>query len=199
MSKNLEDFARNNRDAFDSETPSAELWSKINDRVLAGKPKARLIQMAWFKWSVAAATIIMVSITAVYLLTRPAIKNQGVDLASKPTEQLDSVLISSINPEYAQELYHFTRLIELKQDEIKQLEKDNPSLYKEFITDINSLDSSYNRLKEELPTNPNREQLLEAMISNLQIQMNLLNQQLQIIQQIKQSKSSGNEKNAKNI
>ncbi len=82
---------------------------------------------------------------------------------------------------------------------MKQLEKENPELYKQFVTDITKLDSSYNVLKRELPANPNREQLLEAMIRNLQVQMDLLNQQLQIIQQIKQSKNKDNDSNSKRI
>jgi hypothetical protein len=40
-----------------------------------------------------------------------------------------------------------------------------------------------------LNANPNTEQLLQAMISNLQLQIDLLNQQLAIIKQVKQPKS----------
>ena len=69
-------------------------------------------------------------------------------------------------------------------------------MYKQFLGDMNKLDSSYNTLKNELPVNPNREQLLEAMIQNLRLQTELLNQQLFIIKQIKQSKSKTNEKNS---
>ena len=200
MKMNLEDFANENRKDFDSEYPSSELWAKIEDRIQPGKKKASLIHLTWVKWSVAAATIVLIAALAMYLLTKPVQKQAPTELVKDNNGQLsDSLLITQINPGYAQELFHFTKLIELKQEELKQLEKDNPELYKEFISDINSLDSSYNQLKSELPANPNREQLLEAMIGNLQIQMNLLNQQLQIIQQIKQTKNSGNEKHAKNI
>jgi CHASE3 domain sensor protein len=108
-------------------------------------------------------------------------------------------MLKDIDPTYAKEVYHFTQLIELKQSELKQLEKDNPALYKRFLGDINKLDSSYKVLKNELPTNVNREQLLEAMIQNLKLQTELLNQQLQIIQQIKQSKSGSDESNSKSL
>ena len=108
-------------------------------------------------------------------------------------------IIREINPSYAQEVYHFTQLIELKQQELEQLGKDNPDLYKQFMSDINKLDSSYNALKRELPNNPNREQLLEAMIQNLQLQTGLLNQQLQIIQKIKQEKNNSHETNSESI
>jgi hypothetical protein len=48
-------------------------------------------------------------------------------------------------------------------------------------------------LQKQLPKNPNHEQLLEAMIQNLQLQMKLLNQQLDIIKQINHSKKSAYE------
>jgi hypothetical protein len=44
-------------------------------------------------------------------------------------------------------------------------------------------------LRSTLNANPNTEQLLEAMISNLQMQIDLLNQQLSIIKKIKDPKS----------
>ena len=79
------------------------------------------------------------------------------------------------------------------------LEKDQPDLYREFISEITTLDSSYNALKKELPQNPNREQLLEAMIENLRLQTDLLNQQLLIIKKIKQAKTTSDESNSKSI
>jgi hypothetical protein len=200
MKMNLEDFANENRKDFDSEFPPQELWNKIETRIQPAGKKASIIQLTWVKWSVAAATIILISALAIYLLSKPIQKQVPTDFAKENNGQkTDSVLITEINPGYAQELFHFTKLIELKQEELRQLEKENPALYKEFVSDINSLDSSYTQLKNELPNNPNREQLLEAMISNLQSQMNLLNQQLQVIQQIKQAKNLNNESNSKKI
>ena len=108
-------------------------------------------------------------------------------------------IIKAISPDYAKEVYHFTQLIELKQNELKKIEREQPELYREFIGDITTLDSSYNALKKELPLNPNREQLLEAMIDNLRLQTELLNHQLLIIKKIKQAKKSGNESNSKSI
>jgi phage shock protein A len=80
-------------------------------------------------------------------------------------------------------------MIEEKQAEIKSIEKDNPELFRQFAGDIRKLDSTYQVLRNTLPANPNKEQLLQAMISNLQMQISLLNQQLQIIQQVKRPKT----------
>ncbi len=91
-------------------------------------------------------------------------------------------------------MYYYAKLIELKHEELKTLEKDEPLLYRQFSGDVQKLDSVYHLLKTQLPKNSNREQVIEAMISNLQLQIGLLNKQLDIIKQIKHSKKTAYEK-----
>ncbi|HEV3251774.1 MAG TPA: hypothetical protein VGZ71_12520 [Puia sp.] len=104
-----------------------------------------------------------------------------------------------VNPEaeeeagYREEMYHYAKLVEIKHKELRKIEKDEPLLYQKFAGDVNQLDSVYHTLQKQLPKNPNHEQLLEAMIQNLQLQMKLLNQQLDIIKQINHSKKSAYE------
>jgi hypothetical protein len=100
---------------------------------------------------------------------------------------------------YSEEMYYYSKLIEIKHDELKSLQKDEPLLYKKFSGDVNKLDSVYQTLKTQLPKNPNREQLIEAMIYNLKLQIGLLNKQLDIIKQIKHSKKTAYEKAYKSV
>jgi len=93
-----------------------------------------------------------------------------------------------------EEMYHYARLVEIKHNQLKTIEKDEPLLYRQFASDVNKLDSVYHNLQSQLPKNPNREQLLEAMLQNLQLQMQLLNHQLDIIKQINHSKKTEYEK-----
>jgi hypothetical protein len=93
-----------------------------------------------------------------------------------------------------EEMYHYAKLVEIKHKQLKTIEKDEPLLYKQFASDVNRLDSVYQSLRIELPKNPNREQILEAMLQNLQLQMELLNHQLDIIKQINHSKETEYEK-----
>jgi len=95
---------------------------------------------------------------------------------------------------YSEEMYYYSKLIEIKHNELKTLQKDEPLLYRKFSGDVNKLDSVYQTLKTQLPQNPNREQLIEAMIYNLKLQIGLLNKQLNITKQIKHSKKSAYEK-----
>jgi len=100
---------------------------------------------------------------------------------------------SDLNTDMDKEMVYYAKIVEIKHDELKKIKKDEPLLYKQFSRDVSHLDSVYQSLKNELPKNPNREQLLEAMIQNLQLQMELLNHQLHIIKQINNSKKSAYE------
>jgi hypothetical protein len=99
----------------------------------------------------------------------------------------------------SKEMFYYAKLIELKHEELKTLEKDEPLLYRQFSGDVQKLDSVYHTLKTQLPNNSNREQVIEAMISNLQLQIGLLNKQLDIIKKIKHSKKSAYEKAYKSV
>ena len=208
MSSRIEQFMREHRDEFDTDEPGAQVWDKLKEELKLPTQEAKVVSikksfgMSILRWSAAAAILVLAGL-GVYHLVNPKTPGGIVDVPTnqpvKETTPKEEDLLKDINPTYAKEVYHFTQLIELKQSELKQIEKDNPDLYKQFTTDITKLDSSYNSLKKELPTNPNREQLLEAMIQNLRLQTELLNQQLQIIQQIKKAKQADHESNSKSV
>jgi len=101
--------------------------------------------------------------------------NTGVDLAA-------------INPEYAKQQVQYTSLIETKRTELKQLAKTDPQLYSEFSGEIAKMDSTYKKLNSDLANSPNQELVLRAMIRNLQVQTEVLNQQLSVIEQYNQLK-----------
>jgi hypothetical protein len=98
-----------------------------------------------------------------------------------------------------EELYHYVRLIEIKQGQMKELKKTEPELYKEFSKDAEMLETSYDALKAQLSKGVNSEKLLEAMIGNLKMQADLLNKQLEILKQVHKKKNSNDEKDYKNL
>jgi hypothetical protein len=209
MSKGLEQFIRDHRSAFDTDEPGEHVWKNLEQQLIAKDQKEQkkatnggLIKMLKvLRWSAAAAILILAGIGIYSLLNKRPIEGPAYadNQSNKETPAVNERLLKEINPGYAQEVVQFTQLIELKQNELKEIEKENPNLYKMFVADINKLDSSYNALKKELPENPNREQLLEAMIENLRLQTEILNQQLSIINQIKASKSAHHDTNFKKI
>ncbi|WP_018627873.1 hypothetical protein [Niabella aurantiaca] len=94
-----------------------------------------------------------------------------------------------------EELYHYTRLIEIKQKEIATLKNNYPELFEQFSDDLTTLDHSYAALKHKYDEGWNSEQLLTAMIENLKLQTELLNKQLEITKKLKQQKNESTYKN----
>jgi hypothetical protein len=198
MSNRLEKFVQENREAFDSEEPRPQLWRDLQAKVAENKKDDRVFHLSFLRWTAAAAILIMIAGTFYYIFQNPS--GPGIAGTETPSSTVtpDQVL-DELNPTYAKEVYHFTQLIELKQNELKQIEKEHPELYRQFVKDINRLDSSYQALKTELPKNANRELLLEAMIQNLKLQTELLNQQLSIIKQLNQKNTKQNDNVTPNI
>jgi hypothetical protein len=188
---NLERFIRDNRDAFDHLEPDAALWNKIGEAIAEDKKTTtRVISMSWARWAVAATLFLALAGTLTYMLfLRPT--SGSLPLAGKTEKRSEAVdlILNQIDPQYGKLVSQFMDVIGTKQAELKKMEKDDPALYQKFSGDIQKLDSSYHVLRSTLNANPNTELLLQAMISNLQLQIDLLNQQLAIIKQIKQPKS----------
>lgn len=190
MSNKLKKFIWDNRKAFDNETPSDKVWENI-EASFSPKKKKKFILTPLYKWSMAAAAMLIIA-SGVYLI---AIKKD----VSVTTVAVNEPDIKKLAPEEYATMSQFVKLIDIKQEELKTLAKEQPELYQKFTSAINQLDSSYNTLKNQLSATPNREMLLEAMIQNLQLQLNVLNQQLNIIHQIKESKKYSHEKNDQSI
>ena len=180
MSKKLDDFIRNNREQFDDLEPSAGIWERIENKLppqFSHASKARKTFSLGFVLQVAASVILVMGIGFIMYLKTSAPKS--VDLAA-------------INPMYAKQQVQYTSLIETKRTELKTLSKSDPRLYKEFSAEIAKMDSTYNKLNSELINSPNQERVLHAMIRNLQIQTQVLNQQLSVIEQYNQTKETNN-------
>lgn len=182
MSRKLEKFVSDNRNEFDDALPSDQVWKNVADAVIEKKKRAPLLT-PFFKWGIAATLLITAGVSLFLMVNNKPAETPGI------TEvKTDTVDINSISPEYAPQVFEIVRLVGQKQDELRALAPEQPELYRQFTTDITQLDSSYHSLKSQLRSSPNPEMIMEAMIQNLQLQLNVLNQQLYIINQIKQAK-----------
>ncbi len=177
----LERFVRDNREDFDTLEPDDVLWGRIAGQL--GKepelpPKKASTPRRWgtqyFDWRIAAGLVLGLGISYLVYL------NNEFGVTRDPQVALTV-------PAYAREFTQYSQAIDQKRNELIRLTSDNPELYKEFATDLDRLEKSYGNLRSELPKAPNQETLIQAMIQNLQWQIDLLNQQLNILQRIKQA------------
>ena len=189
MSKRLEDFIKNNRNEFDDLEPREGLWENIEQGLFIHHEQEEKVQelrkqreaktfSLGFVLRVAAIVMLVMGISFVFY-----IKNQAAN----------TVDYAKINPEYAKERVQYASLVQSKQSELKRLTKTNPELYHEFSAEIAKMDSTYKKLNSDLATSPNQERVLRAMIRNLQIQTEVLNQQLNVIEQFNEFNQQKNE------
>jgi len=236
MSKKLEDFIRNNKEAFDDYTPSDALWQRIEKKLDPekgdGQPPARLFVLkSWMKVAAVAALLITTA-TVFYNLNRNVAptpeqtanndNNPVSDRMHVHREPVTGEVIPEENNAYDEEmalkatrrkqgniqgktateereLYHYAKLIEIKQGQMRELKTSEPRLYKEFSKDFEMLETSYEALKAQFTTGVNTEKLLEAMIGNLKMQADLLNKQLGILKQIQNKKNTDDEEDYKKL
>ncbi|MGY3215420.1 hypothetical protein [Mucilaginibacter sp. HD30] len=169
MSSRLDDFIKNNREQFDDLEPADELWQHIE----RGLPRPAYTER-FKKKTFSFGFVLRVAATVILIM---AIGFTGyLKLSSR-------VDLAAINPDYAQQQAHYASLVETKRSALKAVTKADPQLYKEFDTEFARMDSVYKRLRNELSVSPDREKVLRAMIQNLQIQTQVLNQQLNMVQQ----------------
>lgn len=159
MGDQLEQFILNNKDSFDDQKPSTKVWNQVEKKLHRPKTDFQLV------WKIA-AMIFMVS--TIYLL---------IDGASVESEG------PQLTDEFIQAENYYTSLISLKRNEIrKQL---TPEEEEEFLLEVDQLDELYNELKKTYQANAANERVLNAMISNLQLRLEILNKQLEIFENLK--------------
>jgi len=73
------------------------------------------------------------------------------------------------------------------------LKKNVPEMHNRFSEDLGSLQQQYAGLERSLKTNTNRDQIINAMQRNLEMQNELVNRQLNVIKEIKALKKPKNE------
>ena len=117
----------------------------------------------------------------------------GLVALKKKKPKNDPVIAEENKEQDNEEIYHYARLIEIKQNQLKMLQQTEPGLYRDFVKDIKILESAYQELKMQLKENRDKEPLLEAMIENLKMQAALLNTQLGIYRK-NHNKKQGREK-----
>ena len=184
---NLEKFINDNRDEFDDQVPPAKVWKHI-EADIAKKTSVRFLSAAVYRWSLGTAAMLVIALGVYFFTHKPK-----EELATKQDTKTDSV-VSAIAPDESPQIYQYVKMIDARQEELKALSKEQPELYHKFINDITQLDSSYDLLKTRLSVTPNKEMLMEAMIQNLELQLSVLNEQLNIIKEIKKSKKLNHEK-----
>lgn len=202
MKDRLKDFVSENREDFDMFEPRPELWQEIctelkTQQAQKEKPRkeAKVISInfgdrlnfaADFMFMRVAATIVLLLACGITLWTvkknNPAVTNT----LAATTETGEQASVYQMAPELAEVEVYYTSQINSKREELSEYDLKVLGLdeTREIDSELARLDSSYTRLKDQLQTTPNTDQVMAAMIRNLQIRIEVLNRQLEVLKKI---------------
>lgn len=173
MKDRLEEFVKQNRAAFDDQEPSPRIWSTIESS-MGFAPRER-----WWNtvavWRAAAMLFMALSAGLLFWKTTP-VKNA------------DRTALKEFNDVEA----FYTRQISEKVEMIDDLQPQENEAG--FTQDFQQLEAMYMVLKEEMRTRPSKK-VKDALVLNLLVRIDLLNQQLHRIEE-GEKKEAGDKKKA---
>lgn len=175
MSKALRDFIKNNRAAFDDKEPSEKVWKEI-ERTLP-YARQRNLWNSVVLWRVAA--MLFMGLSAYFFIA-----GRGGELkksASSLNLQKDFINLESF---YSSEIASKVAMIN---------DYENANDLDQFTQDFQKLEAMYQVLKEEMKARPSQK-VKDALILNMLIRIDLLNQQLHRLDKV--DKDSLTKKNA---
>ena len=147
------------------------------------KPKKK---SNFFFLKVAASILLVATIGYFSLPTSP------VDVESQPVASTKITSLSSVSPEMKQiEDYYVTAInYELSSIEITP---ENQEILDDYLEKVGKLTDDYQRLNAELSKNGINEKTINALITNLQLRLQLLVQLKDTLNEMKTSKNKENE------
>lgn len=169
MGDELEKFVRKHREEFDSDLPREEVWSRISSDLQEDTGSQKKNFQVW--WKVAA--VLFLASTAYLLFER------NMNYGHTPDPTLDHL------SEFTQAEDYYMTLIAEKKAEIAKA--DRGLLKREFLMEIDRLDAMYAELKRTYHTRQSSDLVVDAMINNLKLRIDILNQQIKVLQKLNEA------------
>ncbi|HKI87950.1 MAG TPA: hypothetical protein VKA38_02910 [Draconibacterium sp.] len=163
----LEDFIKNNREAFDDKVPAPKVWENIEKATRTTKTVRT--KPVWLR---VAAIVVVIMVTSV-LITQTGMLTSNEYAVKSNDPELQELM--DAEDFYAQQ-------VNSRLKEIRKCYKTNPELKEEVETDLDELEEMYNVLKKDLQDNLSNKMVIEAMIDNNRNRLKLVDE---VLEQIK--------------
>ena len=163
----LEDFIRNNRKELDIYSPPPSVWKNIRSNL--GRKR-----YAFYKWSAAAAALVIVFITAAFLYKYRA--------GNVPAFGKDPGLISiKGNKRLLETELYYNNLANDLFNKAEPLLTGHPDIREELFLDLSQIDSLCRDIKQDLNDNIDNQEVIEALINNYRIRIEILQNMLETL------------------
>ena len=137
----IEDFIKQNREAFDSQEPRAGHEARFLEKL----PRQKTRKMVYLRYVAAAAVIaFLVTLSGLYIHD---------NWITEPVQELPT--LADAGPKYAEAEAYFVSTIEQQHETINSLTGDNMKAEKaQFEKDLKEMDQLYKKLQKDLDANP---------------------------------------------
>lgn len=178
MKKNtIDQLYKSMEGSFDvSQTPKGH-EKRFLDRLNATASEPKKLRSWWKPISIAASIVVIIGL--------------GFSLRGSVEEQAD---LASVSPEMEQTQTFFTTAINSEIQKLKSFESpETKALVNDALKQINILETEYQQLRIDLVESGNNKRVIHAMIANFQNRIDLLEQMVIMVEDIKNLKLNENE------
>ena len=175
--RTIEELFKTLQGSFDTEEPAEGHQQRFLDKLSNANGVVRLAPKKrnwWRPLSIAASIILLFAVGASLYTNQPSMDEQ----------------LAKISPEASQTQFYFANLIE---EQIKELENESTPETKILVDDtmaqLTKLEINYKKLEQDLINGGNSKLILSAMITNFQTRIDLLQEVMDKIENIKTFKN----------
>ncbi len=158
MKDPLKNFIESHRQEFDDKQPAGSIWSKIQSRLTESGKGNSITMQVW-----RAAAVIFFGLSVYLMMARNDGQPIGRDRANL---QKEFTALENFYSEQIADKIELIRTIQAQHEE------------RDFEQDIEKLDAMYQVLREQMRAHPS-EKIKDALILNMLVRIDLLNQQIQ--------------------
>lgn len=174
----LKSFIDSERDAFDEQVPSPELWDRIDEDL--GKPKKFVpIRYLYYSFGAAAAAVILM---AFFFWNSNSQQPALAELVEEENNEIELMTLSDVSSELAEVESYYVAEVNLRMDELKALDTTG-----EYLTEVEMLKEEFESLKKEMGRGADQEKIVQAMIQNYRLRLDILEEMLEELRRWQQS------------
>jgi uncharacterized protein YsxB (DUF464 family) len=177
----IEEMFKNLQGSFDTREPAEGHEQRFLDKLSKTNGVVRLEPKKPFWWrplSIAASIIVLFAVGALLFTNPPSIDEQ----------------LAKISPEVSQTQFYFANLIDQQVKELQgEVTPETKKLVEDTMLQLNKLEQNYKKLEQDLINGGNSKLILSAMITNFQTRIDLLQEVMDQIENIKTFKNYDDE------
>lgn len=179
--RKIEELFKNLQGSFDIEEPGEGHEERFLQKLSNSDGVVRLTPKKnnwWRPLSIAASIMLLFAVGASLYTSRPSIDEQ----------------VAKISPEVSETQFYFANLIEGQINEmVNESTPETKKLVDDTLLQLNKLEKNYKKLEQDLINGGNSKLILSAMITNYQTRIDLLQEVMDKIENIKTFKNYDDE------